>query len=460
MKKNIIISTVALVGMFSLTGCHIYQKFDVSKQDSQIAREFAEAAGQASDADSFGNMPWEEVFSDPILADYIRQALVNNVDLDNARLNVEVAHANMRGARLSYLPSLAIAAQGGASSVSNDKLTNWNYTIPLTASWEVDIFGKILNSKRGAEASYAQSQDYCQAVRSQIIGAVANTYYAIAALKSQIALVENTSEIWKENVETMRNYKLIGRTNEAAVVQSEANYYNILAQLSDLRTSLTQAYNTMALLLRQQPQEYTVPQLVSYTAPAIAVDGVPMSVLASRPDVRASERALAVAYYATNSARAAFYPGLTITANYGFTNSFGSMIKNPGDWIASLVGSLVAPIFSRGQNIARLQASKAQQKQALNNFEKSVLSASAEVSNALTSFRNNAEKSKLINSQVEDLIKAEEYTKDLFALGSATYLEVLTAQTSLLSARTAQINCQLQQAQAVINLYQSLGGGR
>lgn len=460
MKKNIIISTVALVGMFSLTGCHIYQKFDVSKQDSQIAREFADAVGESSDDGSFGNMPWDEVFTDPILADYIRQALANNVDLDNARLNVEVAHANMRGARLSYLPSLALAAQGGASSVSNDKLTNWNYTIPLTASWEVDIFGKILNNKRGAEASYAQSQDYCQAVRSQIIGAVANTYYAIAALKSQIALVENTSEIWKENVETMRNYKLIGRTNEAAVVQSEANYYNILAQLSDLRTSLTQAYNTMALLLRQQPQEYSVPQLVSYAAPAIAVEGVPMSALAARPDVRASERALAVAYYATNSARAAFYPGLTITANYGFTNSFGSMIKNPGDWIASLAGSLVAPIFSRGQNIARLQATKAQQKQALNNFEKSVLSASAEVSNALTSFRNNADKSKLINSQVEDLIKAEEYTKDLFALGSATYLEVLTAQSSLLSARTAQINCQLQQAQAVINLYQSLGGGR
>ena len=452
MKKNIIISTVALVSMFSLTGCHIYQKFDVSKQDSQIAREFADAAAQQPDADSFGNMPWEEVFSDPILADLIRQALVSNVDLDNARLNIEVAHANMRGARLSYLPSLAIAAQGGASSVSNGKLTNWNYTIPLTASWEVDIFGKILNTKRSAEASYAQSQDYCQAVRSQIIGAVANTYYAIAALKSQIALVENTSEIWKENVETMRNYKLIGRTNEAAVVQSEANYYNILSQLSDLRTSLTQAYNTMALLLREQPREYAIPQLVSYVAPAIAVEGVPMSALASRPDVRASERALAVAYYATNSARAAFYPGLTITANYGFTNSFGSMIKNPGDWIASLVGSLVAPIFSRGQNIARLQATKAQQKQALNNFEKTVLSASSEVSNALTSFRNNVEKS--------DLIKAQDYTKDLFAMGSATYLEVLTAQTSLLSAQTAQINCQLQQAQAVINLYQSLGGGR
>ncbi|MDE7092175.1 MAG: TolC family protein [Muribaculaceae bacterium] len=460
MKKNIIISTVALVGMFSLTGCHIYQKFDVSKQDSQIARDYADAVDQPADAESFGNLPWEQVFTEPMLADLIRQALENNVDLDNARLNIEVAHANLRGARLSYLPSLALAPQGGASSVANGPLTNWNYTIPLTASWEVDIFAKLLNGNRSAKASYEMSQDYCQAVRSQIIGGVANAYYAIAALKSQIALVENTSVIWKENVETMRNYKLIGRANEAAVVQSEANYFNILAQLSDLRTSLNQAYNTMSLLLHKQPQEYEIPQLVTFAAPAIAIDGVPMSVLAARPDVRASERSLAVAYYATNSARAAFYPTLTITANYGFTNSFGSIIKNPGDWIASLAGSLVAPLFSRGQNIARLEATKAQQKQALNNFEKTILSASAEVSNALTSFRNNADKAVLINSQVEDLVKAQDYTKDLFAFGSATYLEVLTAQSSLLSAQTAQINCQLQQAQAVINLYQALGGGR
>ncbi|MCM1297313.1 MAG: TolC family protein, partial [Muribaculaceae bacterium] len=410
---------------------------------------------------AFGNLPWQQVFTDPILADLIRQALAANVDLENARLNVEIAHANMRGARLSYLPSLALAAQGGASSVSNGKLTNWNYTIPLTASWEVDVFGKILNSKRGAEAAYRQSQDYCQAVRSQIIGAVANCYYAIAALRSQIALSESTAEIWKENVELMKNYKLIGRANEAAVVQSEANYYSVLASLADLRSSFHEANNTLALLLRVQPQAFEIPALGDYAAPTIALNGkVEMAMLAARPDVRAAEESLASAYYATNSARAAFYPGLTITANYGFTNSFGSMIKNPGDWIASLAGSLVAPIFSRGQNIARLQATKAQQKQALNNFEKTLLSASAEVSNALTVYENNSAKSQFLSSQVESMQKASDYTKELFSMGSATYLEVLTAQSGLLSAQMSRINCNLAQAQAVINLYQSLGGGR
>lgn len=451
---------MALVSLPMLTGCHIYQKFDIEKQQSELAREYA-AARDAEPDQNMGNLPWEQVFTDPLLADYIRQALAANTDLENARLNVEVAHANMRGARLSYLPSLTLAPQGGASSVSNGKLTNWNYTIPLAASWEVDVFGKILNNKRSAEAGYRQSQDYCQAVRSQIIGAVANCYYAIGALKSQISLSESTAEIWRQNVETMRDFKLIGRTNEAAVMQSEANYFNVLAQLTDLRTSYVEANNTMALLLHTNPQIFEIPALKDYAAPQVALNGeISMTMLAQRPDVRSAEESLAVAYYATNSARAAFYPSVAITGTYGFTNSFGSFIKNPGDWIASLTGSLTAPLFARGQNIARLQATKAQQKQALNNFEKAILSASAEVSNALTHFQNNSEKAGVLAKQVADLEKAQEYTKDLFAAGSATYLEILTAQSSLLSAQISQINCNLAQAQAVINLYQSLGGGR
>ena len=258
----------------------------------------------------------------------------------------------------------------------------------------------------------------------------------------------------------MRNYKEIAYTNEAAVVQAEANYYGILANLTDLRSALHELNNTLAILLRQQPQIFSIPNLDSYAAPQIALEDVPMSQLASRPDVRAAEEALAAAYYTTNSARAAFYPTLSISANYGFTNSFGSHIINPGDWFSSVAGSLVAPIFSRGKLKANLDATKAKQEQALNNFEKTIFSAGAEVSDAITAFRNNAEKENYVNLQVVDLVKAERYTKDLFAAGSATYLEVLTAQSSLLQAQTSQISCRLAQAQAVINLYQTLGGGR
>lgn len=459
MKQSIITRlAVSALMVPALSGCHIYNKFHMPA-DNDLQAEYVEAKQAQIDSDNLGNLPWQQVFTDPMLADLINRALEVNVDLDNARLNVEIAHANMQGARLSYLPSLVLAPNGGASSVSNGKLTNWNYTIPLSASWEVDIFGKILNSKRGAEATYAQTKAYEQAVRSQIIGGVANCYYNIATLQAQLDLNRATAEIWKRNVEVMREYKEAGRTNEAAVMQADANYRSVLASITDLESSLHHAHNTMSVLLRTRPQTWVVNPM-PLDLPGEFEAGVPMSQLAARPDIQAAELAVAVAYYNTNSARAAFYPGLTITANYGFTNQFGSYIKNPGDWIASLVGSLTAPIFMRGQNIARLKATKAQQQQAMNNFENSLLSASAEVSNALTVYKNATEKSSHLAVQVDDLIKATDYTGELFKTADATYLEVLTAQSSLLQAQMSQLSCDLARAQAVINLYQSLGGGR
>lgn len=457
--KSIARPVIAIVMVAMLTGCGLYKKFEMP-EDTSLQKEYVEAKNSVADSCAFGNLQWQSVFTDPVLADLINRALESNVDLANAKLNVDIAHANLRGARMSYFPSLMLTPTGGASSVSNEKLTGWNYTIPLTATWEIDVFGKLLNNNRLAQSAEEQAKAYEQAVRSQIIGAVANCYYSIATLQSQLQLSRETAVIWGENVQAMKDYKLAGRTNEAAVVQSQANYLSILAQITDLEVALDKANNTLSLLLNTMPQKWEISPDAQLNAPAIFRDGVPMRELAARPDVRAAEQAVAQAYYSTNIARAAFYPGLSITANYGFTNSFGSFIKNPGDWFASLAGSLVAPIFSRGQNIARLEAAKAKQEQAMNSFQYTLLSASAEVSDALTTYDKNNEKALLLAEQVENLKKAEYYTKELFDAASASYLEILTAQSSLLSAQMSELNCKLAKAQAIIHLYQSLGGGR
>lgn len=460
MKISKLSRTVVITALMAgMTSCHIYKKFEMP-QDDALTQEYVKASNMEADSTNLGNLAWQQVFTDPALASLIQRALDNNIDLANAKLNVDIAHANLRGARLSYLPSLALGAQGGASSVSNNSLTGWNYTIPLTASWEVDIFGKILNNKRSAEASKRQMEDYAQAVRSQIIGAVANCYYSIATLEAQLRLTQQTAEIWRENVEVMRNYKAAGRTNEAAVVQAQANYLSLLATITDLEDGIHKANNTLALLLGVMPQKFDISADATLTMPVTLSGGVPMVQLARRPDVCAAQEGLAKAYYATNMARAAFYPGLTITANYGFTNMLGSMIHNPGTWFASLAGQLAAPLFARGQNIARLEASKAQQQQALNSFEYTLMSASAEVSNALTAYDKANEKSAFLVEQVDNLEKSVYYTKELFAAAGSTYLEVLTAQSSLLQAQNSELSCRLARAQAVINLYQSLGGGR
>ena len=449
---------LALTAAFS--SCHIYKKYE-TPTSTALTKAYAEAREMPADSAAFGNLLWEDVFTDPMLASLIKQALVNNNDLRNAQLNVDIARANLRGARLSYLPSLALSPNGAGASYAGSDLS-WTYTLPAQLSWEIDIFGKILNSKRGAQAALYRSEAYAQAVRSQIISAVASTYYSIAAVRSQLALSRTTSELWKETVNTMRDLKEAGRgVTEAAVVQSSANYYSILGSITDLESSLDKLNNTMSLLLNTMPQEWAVADKVDLQVPQLIRAGVPMVELACRPDVQAAEQSLAAAYYSTNSARAAFYPGLTIMANGGFTNLLGSMVKNPGDWFYQLAGSLVAPLFSRGQNIARLQGAKAQQQQAMNNFEHTLLSAAAEVNNYCVALDKTASKTAYLTEQVKNLEEAVEATNLLLAYdGKTTYLEVLTAQSSLLNAQISLLSTELAREQALINLYQSLGGGR
>jgi len=452
------IATITL-GISMLSSCGLYKKYEMPQDESALAAEYVKAQEAEIDTTTFGNLRWQEVFTDPVLVDLINQALANNVNMQNAKLNIDIAQAQLKGAKLSYLPSVALAPNGGFASFAGSDFIG-TYQIPLAVSWEVDIFGKLLNNKRSAEASLEQTKAYNQAVRSQIIGGVANCYYAIATIERQIELNKETAKLWSESIEVMKNLKLDGRLNEAAIVQSTASYYNLLASITDLEVALDETNNTMSLLLNVLPQKWSVSPQAKLAMPNVVRAGVPMVELAARPDVRAAELDVAKAYYATNLARAAFYPGLTISANGGFTNSVGSAIVNPGEWFIQLAGSLTAPIFSRGKNIANLEAAKAAQKQAMNNFEYTLLSASAEVSDAMTVCQKSDEKVQLLDKQIENLEKSVEYTQELLKLGTSTYLEVLTAQQNLLAAQMSQLTCEHTKTQAVINLYQSLGGGR
>lgn len=444
----------------AMSSCHIYQKYELPSEENAFVEDYRKATEQPVDSTSLEYLGWEKVFTDPLLQSYIRQALANNHDLDDARHNVEIAQAQLKGAKLSYFPSLALNPNGGTSSYGGSHM-NWSYTIPLAANWEIDVFGKILNRKRGAKVNVEQMEDYEQAVRSQIICGVANTYYALVLLKQQLDLTERTSVIWKDQVESMKAMKEAAHVNEAAVVQSAANYWSIMASIPDIKQSIVTTSNTLSTLLGTYPREWEVTSDLNFSLPVDVRNGIPMSYLAVRPDVRAAERGLAAAYYTTNSARAAFYPTLSISAQGGFTNLLGSMITNPGKWFIQLAGQLAAPLFSRGQNIATLEAAKAQQKQAMNAFEKAVLSASSDVSNALAQIANVNDKKISLEQQIDNLEKSVEYTQELLTLDQkTTYLEVLTARSSLLSAQLSSLACWHTQVSSLISLYQAVGGGR
>lgn len=453
--KYLLIATLLL----GLSSCGIYKKYEMPIENQYVNR-LAESEAKA-DSTTLPYITWERVFTDPILQDYIRTALAENKDIDNAALNVQMAQAQLQGAKLSYFPAVTLSPNGGAAKYGSGRMDTWTYQIPLSIQWEIDVFGKILNRKRSAKVSLEQMEDYQQATRSQIISAVANTYYGLVLLHQQLDLTQRTSQIWKDQVESMKLMKEAAYVNEAAVVQSAANYWSIMSSIPDIRQSIHELNSTMSLLLHTDEKEWKVSGDMSFDLPAEFTSGVPISYLAARPDVRAAERGLAAAYYSVSSARAAFYPSLMISSNGGFTNLLGSLVTNPGKWFIQLAGQLTAPLFARGQNIANLKVAKARQQQAMNEFENTVLAAAVDVSDALSLYRNTCEKREALLQQIDNLEKSVEYTQELLTLDqSTTYLEVLTSRASLLNAQMSALNCWHSKVQALINLYQAVGGGR
>lgn len=461
MKGTKIITLMCATAL--LSSCHIYKAYD-RPEDITTEGLYRDTAlvntAVANDTASFGNVPWREVFTDPQLQAYIEQALANNADLRTAMLNVESAQAALLSARLAYLPQLSLSPQGTLTNWNKGEMTTKTYNIPVSASWQIDLFGQILNPKRAAQVSLKQAQYSQQAVQTQLIANVANIYYTLLMLDRQLEITESTAEVLKDYVETMQAMYDYGNVNSAAIEQSRSAYAQVVASLSDLRQSLTETENAFCLILNEPAHAIERGVLENQVLPSEFSVGVPIQLLSNRPDVKAAEMALAACYYNTNSARAAFYPQITLSGTAGWTNSSGAGIVNPGKLLANLIGSLTQPLFYRGTNIARLRQARAQEEQAKIGFQTTLLNAGNEVSNALALYQNTVAKVNSRTMQVNSARKAAEDTKELFNLGTSTYLEVLTAQQSYLSAQLSEVSDTYSQMQAVINLYQALGGGR
>ncbi len=295
--------------------------------------------------------------------------------------------------------------------------------------------------------------------QSSLIANIANSYYTLLMLDEQFRITESTVDLWRENVRVMEALKEIGTTNEAAIVQSRANTHQAEASLYDLSQQIRETENALSILLGEAPQWIDRSTLDSQELPVELYPGIPVQLLANRPDVRYAEMQLAIAYYATNQARAAFYPQLSLTGTLGWTNSAGSAVSNPGKMILSAVASLTQPIFNRGINISQLRIAQAQQEEAALNFQQSLLVAGQEVSNALYQYEASGGKITELEAQIDNLEKAVDYTQELFRSGESSYLEILTAQQSLLGAQLNVVSEVFDQLQAVVNLYKALGGG-
>lgn len=459
MKKSIIICMVGAAVMMS--SCRIYKSYE--RPDDLVTDGLYRDPLSASDTlnavagQTFGDVPWREVFTDHQLQSLIEQALENNADIRSAQLTIEQAQASLMSARLSYLPSFTFSPQGTYNHAMGNNV--WTYSVPVAASWQVDLFGQLLNPNRKAKVSYEQAQYYEQAVQANIIAAVANLYYTLLMLDRQYQISEETAGLMKRTVETMEAMKDAGMTNSAAVEQSRTNYSQVVASLSGIKQTIRETENSLCLILNVPGQEIPRTSFDAQQLPTSFETGVPVQMLTNRPDVRAAEMSLAACYYDTNSARAAFFPQLTITGQESWTNNLGQVV-NPGKFMTTLMAGLTQPLFAKGRLVANLKAAKANEEKAKLTFQTTLLKAGNEVSNALYKYQMNTEKSESRKVQVASAKKASEDTADLFELGTSSYLEVLSAQSSYLSAQLAEVTDTYDRMQAVINLYTALGGGK
>ena len=445
-----------------MTSCGLYNKYERPQVDTYgLVRDVASNTDTLAVADtaSFGNLPWREVFTDPQLQSLIETGLANNTNLLNAALNVKMVEDQLMIAKLAFVPGFTFSPQGTVASWDGNKASK-TYSLPVTASWSVDLFGNLLNVKRSAQMALLATKDYQQVVQTKVISNIANMYYTLLMLDKQLQVVNDMSKLVEETWNIMKIQKELGRVKETSVQSAEANLYSVQAQAADLKRQIRETENSLSLLLGQQAQTIKRGTFEGQSLPSKFSTGIGLQLLNNRPDVHYAEMSLAQCFYDVNTARSKFYPNITISGTGAFTNSGGGGIVNPGKWLLSAVGSLTQPIFAHGQIVAGLKVAKAKQEQAYNTWQNAVLSAGSEVSNALVLYNSSDEKSKLEEKQVESLKKNVEYNKMLFNDGSATYLEVITAQQSLLNAELSKVADDFYKMQAVVNLYYALGGGR
>ncbi len=449
--KQIIIYTIIVTTFVS---CNVYKKYESVKEvdENLFGQEYI-----TTDTSSIATLSWREVFKDAYLQRLIDTALVRNTDLKIAYLRTQQAQAILLSSRMAYLPSVSLSAEGNISHLEGT--TTKTYNISPLASWEIDFFGKITSAKREALSSLQASIEYKQAVQTSLIASVAQSYYSLLLLDEQLRISQQTLESWEATISTLQALLLAGQANETAVLQAKANFSTLEADILSLRKSIKETENAICLLLAQSPQSIERSSLANQTFSDNFSIGIPLQLLDNRPDVRQAQMNLAKAFYATNVAKASFYPSITLSGSLGWTNNASGVVSNPAQWLSNAIGSLTQPLFNRGSNIANLQSAKAEQEIASLSFQQTLLQAGSEVNNALTSLETARQRQKINSQSVETLQQVVEKTKLLMQYSSTSYLEVLTAQQSLLSAEQSLAQDKFNEIQSLINLYHALGGG-
>ena len=452
MRKIILLFAAASL----ISSCKIYRNFETPECgiESQIVGE-----GESLAAESPVKLPsWKEFFTDNNLQLLIEKGLESNADIKIARVNIESSKTMLLTSKLAYLPSIGINSATGSTSSFGGNALGQAYNLPISASWELDLFGRIKNSKDQAKANLLMSEQYARLTELEITTLIANSYYTLIMLDEQIAIANEFIENQTKTLNAMRSLKEVGSQTETAVNQAEASLYSTYTTKKDLEYKLALVENTISLLINEPPHAIARTSYNNVAELSGSIDEcISLETLSNRPDVKAAEYSLSSSFYGANIARSAIYPRISLSGSAGWTNSVGGIV-NPGDLLLSAIGSLTAPIFNRNVNRANLNVAKNRYEQSLIGFEKALLKAGNEVNGLLAEQELMGQKRVYRKKQVEANKKAYQNSKLLMEHSTSTYLDVLISEASYLSSRLTDVGEWMVDNQCTINLYKALGG--
>jgi NodT family efflux transporter outer membrane factor (OMF) lipoprotein len=420
------------------------------------------------DSATLADVPWQDVFDDPTLRTLIGEALRNNLDLRDAVQQVRIAEANLREATGALFPDLFVGGTASYNEPSDNGPSGAGrgavpatdqYSVSASSAWELDVWGRLTSARKAQRAALLQTEATRRAVQTAIIANVARGYYQLLALDRQLAITKETVKNRRADLQTVRSLKEGGVVTNVSVERSRAALAAARASVPALEQAITEQEHAISLLLGRPPGPVDRTTLDAQSPLDSLATGVPAQLLRNRPDVIAAEYQYRSAFERTNSARAAFYPSLTLTAEGGVESLTAGDLLLPGSLFYNLIGGLTQPLFANGRNQARLERGKARQQQARIDLRRTLFTAGSEVMNALGRYQNTTRRLEARRRQLDALDSAVTESRELLRYGEETYLQVLTAQQEYLAAQLDNVNDRLDRLQAGVALYRALGGG-
>lgn len=457
----VLLGGIALMG---LSSCQVVNQYKTPEVDTEnLYREV-----HTTDTTTIADIPWRTYFSDPQLVALIEEGIDNNYNLQIAYTRIQQAEASLGIARAAYFPDVTLVGQVNHSRNSNGEggkdvlgYHSTSYNLGISASWEVDLWGKLNRQSKAKYAQFLNSHAYKNLIQTSLIANIATSYYSLLALDEKLQITVESAKLMEENVQTMEDLKNAGLQNGAAVEQSKSLLYSTVTSIPDLESQIRQLENSISTLLGRKPGTISRRNLYDQPYPEELAYGVPAQLLARRPDVQQAELSFRSAFELTNAAQASFYPSIKLstgTLGYATANTLSNFFK-PENLFASIIGGLTQPLFAKKQLTGNLKIAKAQQQEAFLTFEKTVLEAGQEVTDILYAFESSLKKNETRQKQIAASRNSVSFTQELLKAGVANYTEVLNAEQNLLSAQLSQVNDRLEQLQCTVNLYKALGGG-